>query len=133
MWCCESIRLAQEMIPCWTSVNVVISLVFVKHGFSCKISVSHNDVDEDLSLCMMPCPFVNRYPCFGGACCLHPRVLMDLLDPDGGRQQLQKVGNYLLFNVVSYPRRLEYFTDQLVTCVNFPWMTFYHVVRLHMV
>lgn len=41
--------------------------------FLCKISVLHNDVDEDLSLFMMPCALVNRYPCFGGAYCLHLR------------------------------------------------------------
>lgn len=60
------------------------------------------------------------------------RVLVNLLDPEGGRQQLQKLGNYPLINMVPYPRRLEYFTDQLITCVNYPWATFYHVVRLYM-
>jgi hypothetical protein len=53
------------------------------------------------------------------------RVHVDLLDPEGGQQQLQKVGNYPLINMVSYPRRLEYSTDQLITRVNYPWMTFY--------
>jgi len=35
------------------------------------------------------------------------RVLVDLLDPEGGQQQLQKVGNYPLINMVSYPGKPE--------------------------
>jgi hypothetical protein len=86
----------------------------------CKISVSHNDADEDLSLCMILCLFVNRYPCFGEPVTSTFRVLVNLLDPEGGQQQLQKLGNYPLINMVPYPRRHEYFTDQLITVSSIP-------------
>lgn len=44
-----------------------------------------------------------------------PSGSLDLLDPEVGWQQLQKVDNYLLINMVSYPKRLEYFSKQLIT------------------